>query len=115
MVSRVGQIDLSIGSLSTGIDELKRSSLNEEVSNFDDPECMHCVYKAYCGLDIVDDLSRYGRVDMPRHETDHCKSHLALFDFAFELLYSEDELVQKSVATWLGVDQYSSGLAPRIK
>lgn len=115
MVSRVGQIDLSIGCLSNGIDELKRSSLNQEVSNFDDPECMHCVYKAYCGLDIVDDLSRYGRVDMPRHETDHCKSHLALFDFAFELLYSEDELIQKSVATWLGVDQYSSGLAPRIK
>jgi His-Xaa-Ser system radical SAM maturase HxsB len=114
MVSRVGRIDLSIGTLSTGIDSNKRKALNEGASNFDDPDCMHCVYKAYCGLDLVDDLSRYGRIDMPRHKTDHCKSHLNLFDFVFELLYSEDETVQKSLASWLGVARYSPALAPRL-
>ena len=114
MLSRVGQIDLSIGTLSTGIDELKRKKLNEEVSNFDDPDCMHCVYKAYCGLDIVDDLSRYGRVDLPRHKTDHCKIHLDLFDLVFELLYSEDENVRNSLAFWLGTAKYSPALAPRL-
>ncbi len=114
MVSRVGQIDLSIGSLATGIDERKRAALNEEASNFDDPDCMHCVYQAYCGLDLVDDLSRYGRVDLPRHSTEHCKSHLELFDLVFELLYSDDKDVQKSVASWLGVAQYSPVLAPRL-
>ena len=114
MVTRVGQIDLSIGTVSEGIDTKKRRMLNEEVSNFDDPDCMHCVYKAFCGLDIIDDLSRYGRIDMPRHKTEHCRSHLDLFDFAFELLYSRDAHVQQSLALWLGIARYSPALAPRL-
>ncbi|MEL7801677.1 His-Xaa-Ser system radical SAM maturase HxsB [Sulfitobacter pontiacus] len=114
MVSRVGRIDLSIGTLSTGVDREKVDSLNLEVSNFDDPECTHCVYKSYCGLDLVDDLSRYGRIDMPRHSTDHCQSHLNLFDFAFDLIYSEDPDVQKSLAIWLGVPRFSPALAQRL-
>jgi radical SAM protein with 4Fe4S-binding SPASM domain len=113
MVSRIGKIDLSIGSLEDGIDASKVAALNSNVSNFDDPDCVHCVYKAYCGLDPIDDLSRYGRVDLPRHQTDHCKSHLDLFDYAFSLLYSADPKVQKSLAIWLGVPNYNPKIAPR--
>jgi His-Xaa-Ser system radical SAM maturase HxsB len=113
MVSRIGKIDLSIGSLEDGIDASKVAALNSNVSNFDDPDCVHCVYKAYCGLDPIDDLSRYGRVDLPRHQTDHCKSHLDLFDYAFSLLYSADPKVQKSLAIWLGVPKYNPKIAPR--
>lgn len=114
MVSRVGQIDLSIGSLTDGVDDDRVAEFNRNASNHDDPDCMHCVYKAYCGLDLVDDLSRYGRIDLPRHQTEHCQSHIDLFDFAFELLYSDDPDVQTSLATWLGVPRYSPALAPRV-
>ncbi len=114
MVSRVGRVDLSIGNLTDGLDRSRVDALNQGVSNFDDPDCIHCVYKPYCGLDPVDDLSRYGRVDMPRHLTDHCKNHLALFDFAFELLYSDDPAVHRSIASWIDVPRYSSRLAPRL-
>lgn len=114
MVTRVGQIDLSIGSVCEGLNEKRRSLMNQEVSNFDDPDCTHCAYKAYCGLDIIDDLSRYGRVDLPRHKTDHCRSHLALFDFAFELIYSNSPVVQKSLSVWLGVENFSAFLARKV-
>lgn len=114
MVSRVGQVDLSIGSLADGLDEQKIAALNLNASNLDDPDCMHCVYKSYCGLDLVDDLSRYGRIDRPRHQTDHCQSHMNLFDFAFELLYSSDPDVRTSLAIWLGLPSYSPALAPRL-
>jgi His-Xaa-Ser system radical SAM maturase HxsB len=114
MVSRVGQIDLCIGSLAEGMDEQKVAGLNLNASNFDDPDCIHCVYRPYCGLDLIDDLSRYGRVDVPRHTTDHCRSHLDLFDFAFELLYSDDPIVHQSLSHWLNIPRYSHLLAPRL-
>lgn len=113
MVSRVGQVDLSIGTLSAGIDRNKTAALNQHVCNFDDPDCMDCAYKPYCGIDIVDDLSRYGRIDLPRHQTDHCQYHLGLFDLAFELIYSTDTDVRRSLAAWLGVPHFSTELAPR--
>lgn len=103
MLSRVRHIDLSIGSLESGIDQEKVQQLNQAVSNFDDPDCVHCAYRPYCGLDVIDDLSRYNRVDLPRHQTHHCVKHMALFDFAFELLYSDRPEVQSSVAKWLGI------------
>ena len=115
MVTRVGKIDLSIGNIQYGIDEKKKAILNQEVSNLDDPDCMHCAYKPYCGLDIVDDLSRYGRIDLPRHKTAHCQSHLQLFDLAFELLYSESPQVQKSLSYWLGVERFHPFLVKELK
>ena len=114
MVSRVGRIDLSIGSLTKGLDRARVDILNQGVSNFDDPDCTHCVYRPFCGLDPVDDLSRYGRIDLPRHLTDHCQTHLALFDFAFELLFSDDPDVHQSLAVWLDIPRYSPRLAPRL-
>ena len=114
MVSRIGQVDLCIGSLEEGVDWQKIADLNLNVSNYEDPDCLHCVYRPYCGLDVVDDLSRYGRIDIPRHATDHCRSHLELFDFAFELLYSKDPIVHRSLSHWLNLPRYSHLLAPRL-
>ncbi|SHK60602.1 His-Xaa-Ser system radical SAM maturase HxsB [Shimia gijangensis] len=112
MISRVGQIDLSVGDLENGLDAETLHSLNSEASNFDDPDCVHCVYKPYCGPDVVDDLSRYGRIDLPRHETDHCQRHMFLFDLAFELIFSENLAVQKSLANWLDISEFNQRLAP---
>lgn len=113
MISRLGQLDLSIGSAVEGIDREKVDTLNLNASNFDDPDCMHCAYRPFCGLDLIDDLSRYGRVDVPRNVTDHCQNHMALFDFAFELIYSDDPNVHRSLGHWLNIPNYDPNIAPR--
>ena len=115
MVTRVGQIDLSIGSVVEGIDQNKLATLNREASNDFKEGCIDCVYQAYCGVDLIDDLSRYGRIDHPKHLTDFCRRHLAVFDKAFSMIYSSDPKVHRSLATWLGLAEFNSRLAPTHK
>ncbi|AYG64061.1 His-Xaa-Ser system radical SAM maturase HxsB [Rhizobium jaguaris] len=112
MVTRIGQIDLSVGNLWDGIDQPKLDMLNEESSNSFHPDCLHCPYQAACGVDVVDDLSRYGRIDLPKRDTAFCRRHTAIFDKIFELLYSDDKKVQKSLAVWAGIPQFDPSLAP---
>tara|TARA_R110002074_G_scaffold219781_5_gene390503 strand:- start:1165 stop:2091 length:927 start_codon:yes stop_codon:yes gene_type:complete len=103
MLTRSGIIDLSIGDIETGWDTPERQTLHDVSTNEHDPVCQKCVYQPYCGRDIVDDISRYGRIDVPRDETYFCQRHLAIFDLAFSLIYSKDESVQYSLRHWLGL------------
>ena len=112
MLARIGQVDLSIGSVVDGIEDDKLAILNSNSFNNVDPDCIHCPYQAYCGTDRIDDLARYGRIDLPRHTTWFCQRHLAVFDKVFELLYSSDEAVRFSLAHWMGVPELPVGLAP---
>jgi His-Xaa-Ser system radical SAM maturase HxsB len=107
MLSRIGQIDLSIGNVKTGIDPEKVAALNSASFNNFDPDCIHCPYQAFCGTDIIDDISRYGRVDVPRQSSWFCKRHMALFDKVFELIYREDESTKRSLALWAGVEVWN--------
>lgn len=104
MMSRLGQIDLSMGNVLTGMDRTIVDALNAEALNIFDPDCVHCPYQAFCGVDLVDDLSRYGRIDLPRHATDFCQRHTAIFDLVFELLYCDDPNVRRALALWSGLD-----------
>ena len=101
MLARSGVVDLSIGHISTGWQGTTRDLLNANATNQFDPDCRRCAYQPFCGRDVVDDLSRYGRIDMPRRQTEFCRRHLHLFDFAFELIYADDEAVRYSLARWL--------------
>jgi His-Xaa-Ser system radical SAM maturase HxsB len=112
MLARIGYVDLSIGHVETGLDQDRIGQLNSNSANNFDPDCIHCVYQSICGTDIVDDVSRYGRVDLPRHATWHCMRHKALFDRAFQLLYSPDPAVQRSLCRWLGLSSWPSELTP---
>jgi His-Xaa-Ser system radical SAM maturase HxsB len=112
MLSRIGRIDLSIGDVATGIDRAKVDVLNSGAFNHFDPDCIHCAYQPFCGTDVVDDVSRYGRIDVPRPDTWFCGRHLALFDKVFEVLYRDDEPTRASLAAWLGVAAWDDGMAP---
>lgn len=101
MLARSGVIDLSIGHVSTGWDEPKRDLLNAGATNQFDEACRRCAYQPFCGRDVVDDLARYGRIDMPRLETAFCRRHMHLFDLAFGLIYSDDPAVRHSLSRWL--------------
>ncbi len=103
MLTRSGVIDLAIGTVDAGIDLPKRNLFNQHSTNVGDPACDACTYQPFCGRDLIDDLSRYGRIDPPRHETFFCQRHLAMFDLAMQLVYSEDDATQYSLAKWLGL------------
>jgi His-Xaa-Ser system radical SAM maturase HxsB len=115
MVSRIGKVNLAIGDIRNGINHSALQQLNSVVSNNFDPDCCECPYQAFCGLDPVDDLSRYGRVDLPRHTTMHCRTHLELFDYVFEMIYSNDWKIKKSIAHWMDVPEFPVQLAPKIR
>jgi His-Xaa-Ser system radical SAM maturase HxsB len=112
MMDRVGQVDLSVGSVHEGIDQAKVDILNGSAINNFDPDCIHCAYQPYCGSDPIDSISRYGRVDIPKSRTWFCNRQLALFDRAVRLIYSEDERDLFSLRHWLGLEQWPQLLAP---
>lgn len=111
MLTRIGQIDLSIGDIFKGVDEKKLAILNENSANDFDPDCIHCVYQPFCGVDVIDDISRYGRTDLPRHMTDFCRRHMAIFDKIFSMIYSDDPKVRESLSIWLGTNSFDAKLA----
>lgn len=103
MVTRSGVADLRIGHVVDGLDRTALAALNSASDNTFDADCVHCAYQPYCGRDIVDDIARYGRIDLPRRETAFCQRHIAIFDLAFRLLYATDEKVNYSLRRWLGL------------
>lgn len=113
MLSRVGHIDLSVGSVFEGIDENKVAQLNMASMNNFDPDCIHCTYQPFCGTDIVDDLSRYRRIDLQRTDTWFCQRQLGVFDKVFEVLYRKDAAAQHSLAHWAGVGSWPDGIVAR--
>lgn len=112
MLARIRRVDLTIGDVKEGIYKEKLALLAQgHINNFD-PDCIHCPYQAFCGSDPIDDLSRSGRIDVPRDDSWFCQRHLAVFDLAFELLYSPDPKVQNAVSRWLGLENLPDALRP---
>lgn len=112
MLSRMGQIDLSIGDVKTGLDQARVSALNGAALNNFDPDCIHCAYQPFCGSDPIDAVSRYGRVDIPQGDTWFCGRQLAIFDRVIRLIYSRDEKDLFSLRHWAGVASWPTELAP---
>lgn len=110
MLSRSGVIDLSLGKVGADWRGDTWRKLNAHSTNQFDPACARCAFQPYCGRDLVDDIARYGRIDVPRTETAFCQRHLGLFDFAFELIYDDDPAVRYSLARWLRLDAESVAL-----
>lgn len=112
MQSRIGRVDLSIGHVRDGVRRDVVETLNAVSLNTFDPDCVHCAYQPFCGSDVIDDISRYGRVDVPKHETWFCRRHTGLFDKVFELIYRRDEATQASLAHWAGVAAWAPDALP---
>lgn len=114
MLARSGVIDLSLGRIGDDWRSEKWQELNRHSTNQFDPACERCAFQAFCGRDLVDDLARYGRIDLPRTETAFCRRHQEIFEFAFELIYDEDQAVQYSLSRWLRLDGTPVALGERI-
>ncbi|ESZ20013.1 His-Xaa-Ser system radical SAM maturase HxsB [Mesorhizobium sp. L2C084A000] len=112
MLSRIGRVDLSIGSVAAGIDQAKVQLLNHASFNNFDPDCIHCAYQPFCGTDVVDDLSRNGRIDLARTDTWFCRRHMSIFDKIVEVIRRSDEAARKSVAKWARVPSWGDHMIP---
>lgn len=96
MLTRTKHIDLSVGNIFDGLDEAKIQQLNAEGLKETNPDCMECAYQPYCGVDLIDDLSRYKRIDMPKRETWFCNKQTYFFDWIFDKIQRRD-------AEWLTI------------
>lgn len=114
MLTRSGVIDLALGTVGEDWRGDTWQQLNRHSTNEFDPACSRCAYQPYCGRDLVDDLARYGTIDIERTETAFCKRHLGLFDFIFELIYEDDPAVRHSLARWLRLDGDSALLGEAL-
>lgn len=101
MLSRTRSADLSIGSMASGFDADKVQVLNWHAINQSHPDCTHCAYMPYCGIDIVDDISRSGRIDVPKLDTWFCRRQMNLFDLVFEKVASQDRRYLTVFLKWL--------------
>ena len=108
MLSRTRQVDLCIGSLSDGIDDEKVSVLNSSAVHHVNEDCIHCAYMPYCGIDIIDDMSRYRRFDLPKNDTWFCRRHMFLFDFIFEKVSRSDTKWLRLFNDWIHRSQQTS-------
>ncbi|MGH1379170.1 MAG: His-Xaa-Ser system radical SAM maturase HxsB [Alphaproteobacteria bacterium] len=103
MLSRIKHADLSMGNILTGIDTKTVNSYNWNQMNEVHEDCVHCAYLPYCGIDTVDDLSRYGRVDLPKHKTFFCSFNMGVFNSIFEALENN------GIVTWYNINGHLNG------
>ena len=90
MLTRIKLMDFSIGNLRDGFDNDKLSKFNWNSMNETNPDCINCAYQPYCGIDIVDDISRYSRADLPKYLTSFCQTHMKKFNYVFDKIISMD-------------------------
>ena len=101
MLSRTRSADLSVGTMTKGFDAEKVRLLNWHAINQAHPDCIQCAYMPYCGIDIVDDISRRGRVDIPKQDTWFCQRQMNLFDLIFERVVAQDRRYLAVFLKWL--------------
>jgi len=114
MLTRSGVIDLAIGDVHSGWDTEARARLNAHSTNQFDPACQRCAFQPYCGRDLIDDIARYGRIDLPRPETEFCRKHRHLFDLIFRLVFEDDPRTRYSLSRWLRLPGTPSRLGVRL-
>ena len=112
MLSRIGHADLSLGHVGEGLDRTRIATLNSRAFNNLDPDCQHCAFQPFCGSDPIDDLSRYNRIDIPRHETYFCRRQTHLFEKAVSMLGSSSPTVRHSLEEWLGMPTLPDPIIP---
>ena len=92
MLSRIGLVDLEIGSIFEGLNEQKIDILNSRSSNAGDPACEECSFQPFCGVDNIDNISRYGTIDVQTLNSHYCITHMGIFTYIFNNLSSRNEV-----------------------
>ena len=91
MLTRIGLIDLKIGHFDKGFYLRKIAALNEMQDNQKYKCCRDCSFQPYCGIDIIDEISRYGKVQENKLNTHFCKMRMSTFKYIFEGILKRDK------------------------
>lgn len=91
MLTRSGHIDLALGELGGVLDANKINDFNWRAINQVEPDCLHCSYMSFCGIDLIDDISRSNRIDTIKHDSWFCKRNMGIFDFIFQKIIDKDK------------------------
>lgn len=91
MLSRIGLVDLEIGNIFEGLNEKKVDLLNSRSSNVNDLACKKCSFQPFCGVDNIDNISRYGTIDVETLNSHYCITHMGIFKYIFNKLSSRNE------------------------
>ena len=66
--------------------------------------CADCVYKPYCGICPVANLTKYGTIFPQMPDTDHCKIMMGIFDYLF--VKARNSSYEPIWKRWLADDAY---------
>lgn len=86
MLGRLRHVDLRIGDLWRGVDAERLRAMNWNQMGEVNEDCIHCAFQPFCGIDTIDDLARYDRIDLPRGQTRFCRDQTAQFTMIFQML-----------------------------
>lgn len=66
--------------------------------------CTDCVYKPYCGICPVANLTKYNTIFPQMPATDHCKTMMGIFDYLF--VKARNSTYEPTWERWLAYDNY---------
>jgi His-Xaa-Ser system radical SAM maturase HxsB len=93
MLSRINHTDLSLGNVQDGVNSDKADVYNWEQNNDTHKDCIHCAFMPYCGIDNIDDISRYNRVDAVKFDTFFCQNNMNIFSYIFDSMRKNDPTI----------------------
>ncbi len=63
------------------------------------PECCHCAFQPYCGIDPVKNYAANGEIDDSLSDT--CRKHMGMFEIIFDYLHDNDRQVMDVFWSWV--------------
>jgi His-Xaa-Ser system radical SAM maturase HxsB len=102
MIAERGDKSLRLGRIGDQLSKLLDSEVQKKIiaSSLSNPSCKECVYNAYCGPDPIGAYNRHSSWSVPADQTEHCQHYMALFDFLFRKLQSEDLWFEDLAYKW---------------
>lgn len=94
---RLGRIGDSLGTLLAG--PVARSLVSSSLVRYV-PGCRECAFNTYCGPDPISTYNRFGTMDAPVYQTEHCKRQMWMFDYLFRRLQDADSCFVDLAHDW---------------
>jgi His-Xaa-Ser system radical SAM maturase HxsB len=102
---RLGRVGDSLDALLTG--SVARNLVSSSLVRYV-PGCRECAFNTYCGPDPISAYNRFGAMDAPVYQTEHCQRQMWMFDYLFRRLRNADSWFVDLAHDW-AMPQPSTG------
>lgn len=105
MLAEMGDFTFRLGNVHSDsytavIANPRLQSLLRDTCNEITPGCSDCAYLPYCGCDPVQEYTSHGVVSVSRPLSEHCRFHMAVFDYLFQRYLRGDDLTRRIFMSW---------------